>query len=144
MRRRTFYNCLYPRSAFCYIYVVFLWINAEIHLHRGAIDTLLVRNMKDVFGCVLGPREARDAERARKVGTTFCGGIPFEHSEHAISVNDASPRCYTLAQSYQHSRLLVGPTMGTKVYGVETEHHKLRRSILKVKRHFAHLKHCTY
>ena len=83
---------------------------------------------------VLGLRADRSASKPTKVDDVYTGGTEFERHEQALNVRNA-PRCYTLAQSYQVPRNLVGPTAGAKVnMGEEPSAHlKLREQVIKVR-----------
>ncbi len=80
----------------------------------------------------LGDPKNRDLRKARlnRQGV-WTGGARFEHSRLAVNVEGAE-RCYPLGQSYQAQRKLSGPTVGAKISGEVTNHHKLRQFVLKV------------
>ena len=84
-----------------------------------------------MFRGILGERKDRDPNRARAVDNMYGGGVNFEQSDHAISL-DGADRAYTLAQSYQVPRRIISPSVGAKVHGQVTKHHELRREIIMV------------
>ena len=127
--RRLASVCTWPVCPSCKFPVV---RSSESVCGRGVVGPGVLYGMQENFKKILGDRDLRTSDRARVVGTHMSGGVAFERSIHAVSVNAMSPRCYTLGQSHQHSRSLVGPTMGAKVYGTESDHHALRRDIMKV------------
>ena len=61
----------------------------------------------------------------------FKGGIAWERSERAVSIA-TSARCYTLAQSYQVQRGVVGPTTGTRDLDADKWHGELRSEVIQV------------
>ena len=82
----------------------------------------------------LGLRKDRTPSKPTKTEDgTYTGGTHFERDDHALNVHNA-PRCYTLAQSYQVQRNLVGPAAGAKIAMGEnpTEHLLLRQQIIEV------------
>ena len=82
----------------------------------------------------LGVREDRTPSKAAKVNGRYEGGVQYEHDDLALHVGNA-PRCYTLAQSYQVQRNIVGPAATTKVpMGQSASAHLLlREKIIKVR-----------
>ena len=82
----------------------------------------------------LGPRAKRTPFKPSKSNGVYKGGAKFERDDLAIHVGNA-PRCYTLVQSYQVQRNIVGPAAGTKIkMGQEpSEHLLMREKIVKVR-----------
>ena len=88
--------------------------------------------MIKVYKAALGNPELRDSQRARMVNEIMRGGILWEHNDLAISNSDAG-RAYTLGPSYQNTRNLSGPLVGSKVpLEGANDHHKLRHDLIKV------------
>ena len=88
--------------------------------------------MIKVYKAALGNPELRDSQRARMVNEIMRGGILWEHNDLAISNSDAG-RAYTLGPSYQNTRNLSGPSVGSKVpLEGQNDHHKLRHNLIKV------------
>lgn len=80
----------------------------------------------------LGDAVKRDLNKARlDEHGVWKGGARFEHSRLAVNIEGAD-RCYPLGTSYQTQRKLSGPTVGAKVTGKVTTHHKIRQKVLKV------------
>ena len=69
-------------------------------------------------------------EKAKWDGSKYTGGIAFERSRYAVSVEENS-RTYTLAQSYQVQRNITGPCVGSKVQGQPSSHQLLRHQTIK-------------
>ena len=82
----------------------------------------------------LGPRNKRTPFKPSKSNGSYKGGAKFERDDLAIHVGNA-PRCYTLVQSYQVQRNIVGPAAGTKIsMGQDpTDHLLMREKIVKVR-----------
>ena len=101
---------------------------------RELITPTLRQDMTAARDAALGPREDRTAEKAffDPISCRWQGGVEWERSELAVPVNSKSPRCYTLAQSYQYARNLTGPTVGAKVKGQLLTHHSLRNTLITV------------
>ena len=81
----------------------------------------------------LGDRKDRTASKPVKLDGGYKGGAAFERDDLAIHVRNA-PRCYTLAQSYQVQRNVVGPAAGAKINmgASPSPHLQLRQDIIKV------------
>ena len=82
----------------------------------------------------LGPRGKRTPFKPTKSNGVYKGGAKFERDDLAVHVGNA-PRCYTLVQSYQVQRNIVGPAAGTKIrMGQQPTPHLLSRErIVKVR-----------
>ena len=114
-------------------------------------STLLEDKLKDAL------KEARDAilgdlnkcsPRKPTSPNAVDGGTLWERNKLAISLPNAS-RCYTLTQSIQVPKSLVGPTASAKLHVVpknletnapeqivKVDHHDLRQKIVKVCYHY--------
>ena len=84
-----------------------------------------------MFRGILGEQKDRDPKHVRAVNNVYGGGMRFEQSDHAISLDSAN-RVYTLVQSYQVPCRIISPSAGAKVHGQVTKHHELRREIIMV------------
>ncbi|KAI0709813.1 hypothetical protein C8Q76DRAFT_798600 [Earliella scabrosa] len=80
----------------------------------------------------LGPRHLRSSSKPSKTDGVYSGGTAYERSDSAANVVNA-PRCYTLAQSYQVQKNVVGPTASAKIGMGEAPnaHLLLRQEIVK-------------
>ena len=103
-------------------------------LCRELLTEDLVRLIDDARDKSLGERKRRSRNKAfvNHAGE-WEDGVRWEQSDLAINVEGAA-RCYTLGQSYQIPRNLVGPCAGSKIAKDKelSEHHKLRQTILNV------------
>ncbi len=89
--------------------------------------------MKAARDAVLGPRELRTREKPILVDGVYKDGTHWERHKQAIHVS-TSERCYTLVNSYQSPRNLIGPAVGAKI-GMDEEptwHLRLREQVIKV------------
>lgn len=105
-----------------------------ICLGSGIITSDFRQQMKQARDRALGPREERSAAKPTKIDGEYDGGAAFERDDSALNVRNA-PRCYTLAQSYQVQRNIVGPAAGAKISMGEppSDHLLLRKEILEVR-----------
>ena len=102
-------------------------------LGRGVITADFRAQIAAARDAALGKREDRTANKAVKVDGVYQGGAAFERDDLAINVRNA-PQCYTLAQSYQVQRNIVGPAAGAKISMGDSPspHLQLRQDIIKV------------
>ncbi|RPD67620.1 hypothetical protein L226DRAFT_577099 [Lentinus tigrinus ALCF2SS1-7] len=79
-----------------------------------------------------GPRSERTPQKSACIDGMWRYGTRFERHSQAINIR-TSHRCYTVAQSYQTPRNLVGPTVGMKVAMGEdaSDHQLLRKEIVE-------------
>ncbi|KAI0705690.1 hypothetical protein C8Q76DRAFT_801423 [Earliella scabrosa] len=107
--------------------VLQMWVTAN-----GIITADFRKQMKQARDNALGPREERSATKPTKVDGEYDGGAAFERDDSALNVRNA-PRCYTLAQSYQVQRNIVGPAAGAKISMGDppSDHLLLRKEILE-------------
>ena len=108
-------------------------------LHREERSADDLRRLLDVQAFILGPSNDRGPEKAVKVNGEWVGGVGFERSDRAVSI-EKDKRCYQLATSFQVQKLLSAPAANTKVHEIKKDHDaKMRFEILKVG-YTAHLK----
>ena len=101
----------------------------------GVIAKKLRDDFKEAQRLGLGERNDRSPQKPTKLEDgTYEGGTAFERHDLALNVRNA-PRCYTLAQSYQVQRNIVGPAAATKIaMGEEpSDHLRLRQKIIQVR-----------
>ncbi|RDX41183.1 hypothetical protein OH76DRAFT_1489674 [Lentinus brumalis] len=104
-----------------------LWVMAE-----SLIPGEYQKAMDDAREAALGPREDRTPDKPTLVDGVYQGGTLWERHRRAVHVS-TSERCYTLVQSYQAPRNLVGPSAGVKIAMDEEpdDHILLREKIIK-------------
>ena len=95
------------------------------------LDDTHIKELEEARDLLIGDEEAIGPEKAKWDGSKFVGGIAWERSYHAASLEEGS-RTYTLAQSYQVQQNITGPCIGARVIGQPTAHQKLRHKIIKV------------
>ena len=100
-------------------------------LTSGVITPSLRAGMDDAQAAGLGARSDRSASKPFNACGRYEGGAQYERSDQAVHVGNA-PRCYTLGQSYQIQRNVVGPTASAKVQMGDrpTPHMDLRQRML--------------
>ena len=98
---------------------------------RECLDDEQVKGLEEARDLLIGDEEDISPDKATWNGTQYVGGIAWERSRFAASLEDTS-RTYTLAQSYQVQRNTTGPCIGAKVIGQPSPHQQLRHTIIKV------------